>query len=35
MPQQVIGRFLWTRGCPNNLLAGRDFGGPEVCPPLP
>lgn len=23
----LVGRFLWTRGG----LAGRDFGGPEVC----
>lgn len=33
--EPVIGRFRWTRGCPANMLAGRDFGGPEVCPPLP
>ncbi|MFM9996773.1 MAG: type II secretion system protein [Phycisphaerales bacterium] len=31
----VFGRFRWTRGCPANLLAGRDFDGPEVCTPLP
>lgn len=31
----VIGRFRYTRGCPTNLLAGRDFDGPEVCPPPP
>lgn len=34
-PQIVTGRFLWTRGCPNNTLAGRDFGAAEACPPLP
>ncbi len=35
----VIGRFRWTRGCPanapTNMLAGRDFGGPEPCTPPP
>lgn len=31
----VLGRYRWTRGCPANMLAGRDFDGPEACPPLP